>query len=351
MKTRISFALIILVMVMSTSMIFAQGTSEKAAKDTYTFRFATTLSSTSFAKDIAEYLKDTLAEKSDGRINLEIYMDSQMFGGDREIAESIQRGDATFHYLTTAPLVMFEPKMAVFDMPFMWTVTEDPVETMDLVHKALDTPEGKELSKLLFENLEKVGILARGFSNYGFRQLTSNKEVRKYEDLKGLKVRTMENKYHMNAWASMGANPTPMSFAELFTALEQGTIDGQENPYGIISTSRLFEVQKYLVNTNHIANVAVITMSKRVYDSLPADLKVIVDDSLALTNEFARKGQVAGLVKDIETVKNGGTTIISLPASEIEKMRAATSGVWDQIRKDLGDEVVDLALSAISAVK
>lgn len=351
MKKRIVFLSVLMVLVLGASMVFAQGTNEKAVKDTYTFRFATTLSSTSFAKDIAEYLKTTLTEKSAGRINLEIYMDSQMFGGDREIAESIQRGDATFHYLTTAPLVMFEPKMAVFDMPFMWTVTEDPVETMALVHKALDTPEGKELSKMLFENLEKVGILARGFSNYGFRQLTSNKEIRKFEDIKGLKVRTMENKYNMSAWSSMGANPTPMSFAELFTALEQGTIDGQENPYGIISTSRLFEVQKYLINTNHIANVAVITMSKRVYDSLPADLKEIVDDSLALTNEFARDGQVAGLVKDIDTIRNGGTTIISLPSGEIDKMRAATAGVWDQIRKDLGNDVVDLALKAIAAAK
>lgn len=348
---KISGILLILLFIVNGSALFAEGNKEAVEKDSYTFRFATTLSSTSFAKDIAEYLKKQLAEKSDGKINLEIYMDSQMFGGDREIAESIQRGDATFHFLTTAPLVMFEPKLAVFDMPFMWRITEDPVETMALVHTALDTPEGKELSALLFRNLEKVGILARGFSNYGFRQLTSNKPVRKFEDLKGLKVRTMENKYHMQAWESLGANPTPMSFAELFTALEQGTIDAQENPYGIITTSRLFEVQKYLINTNHIANVAVITMSKKVYDSLPADLQKIVDESLALTNEFAREGQVNGLVKDIKTLQDAGTELISLPDADIQKMRNTTRGVWDQIRKDLGDDVVDLAIKAVDAAK
>ncbi|SBV97015.1 putative Sialic acid-binding periplasmic protein SiaP [uncultured delta proteobacterium] len=294
-------------------------------------------------------LKKMLEEGSNGQIQLDVYTGGTLFGGDRETIEAMQRGDATFCIIATAPYVMFEPKVAVFDIPFIFDAAADTMATMDIVEDFLTSPEGKAAMQPVFGDLPKKGIMPLAFANQGFRELTANKAVQKVADLKGIKIRTMENKYHMAAWKLLGANPTPMAFTEVFTALEQGTIDAQENPYELIYTSKFYEVQKYIVNTHHIPSVHIFACSKRVYDSLSPELQKLVSDSMEKTARWYANEAKNSLLEKEKLMVAGKATILNITPENYAEFRTTTQPVVDMVKKDVGDAIVDTMLKAVAA--
>ncbi len=201
---------------------------------------------------------ELVRERSKGRIEITIYPNGQLGKGERELLEAVQQGTIDFYVGSTGPVGGFSPSIGILDLPFLFR---------DYAHvdKVLDGPLGRQL----LDDLGKANLKGLAFWENGFRNLTNSKRaVKTPADAKGLKIRTMENKIHLAAWRAVGVNPVPMAFGEIYGALQQKTIDGQENPIAIIYTSKLNEVQKYLSLTQHVYSPALIVVSPKTWQAL-----------------------------------------------------------------------------------
>jgi len=189
-------------------------------------------------------------------------------GAERESVEGVQLGTLDLTLTSTGPLPNFVPDVAILDIPFLFR---------DYAHAraVLDGPIGQEL----LAKFPAKGMVGLAWAENGFRHMTNSKRpVNGPEDLRGLKMRTMENPIHIEAYREFGILPTPMAFTEVFTALQQGTVDGQENPLSVITAAKLDQVQKYLTLTGHVYSTAVILMNKARWDQLgDADKQAFLD--------------------------------------------------------------------------
>ncbi len=278
-------------------------------------------------------LKELLQTKSGGRIVANVFPSGQM-GKDSELTQSTQAGDIAFVLQTTAPQINFVPKVAVFDLPFVFPDSKT-------ARTVLDGP----FKDLMAKEYEKANLKLMGYGDQGFRVVTSNKAVRKLEDLKGLKVRTMENKYHVANWRAQGANPTPLPWGEVYISLQQGTIDGQENPYEVIVAGKLYEQQKYLINTNHIFHTISIVMSKKIYDGLPADIQKLVTGICRETVVWGREQADMRHANRVEILKKNKVEIIDLGPELLQKMQEKAEPVYKMVRESVGNELVDSILA------
>ena len=286
-----------------------------------------------------EKIKELIEKKSNGKIKVQIYLDNQL-GGDREILEGCQLGDIAMVSQTTAPQVGFIPELAIFDIPMLY-------ENLDVARKALS---GTFRAKLE-EWYDRAGLKLLLFEPIYYRETTTSKPINTVADFGGVKIRTMENEYHMAFWKALGANPTPLSFAELYVALQQGTVDAQENPYEIIWSSKFYEVQKYLVNTHHIAFILSININKGIYDGMSDEYKKIIDESMKEASEYLFDLAKAKNDAMLASLKQSGMTIIDPdPALQAELKKAATE-TEKLIRKNVGDAVVDEVLKSAEEAK
>jgi tripartite ATP-independent transporter DctP family solute receptor len=198
-------------------------------------------------------------KRTQGRYKVQNFY-SAALGGERESVEGVQLGTLDLTLTSTGPLPNFVPDVAILDIPFLFR---------DYAHAraVLDGPIGQDLLK----KFPAKNLIALGWGENGFRHMTDSKRpINSPADLKGLKMRTMENPIHIEAYKQFGILPTPMAFTEVFTALQQGTVDGQENPLSVITSAKLYEVQKYLALTGHVYSPAVFLMNKAKWDALSA---------------------------------------------------------------------------------
>ncbi len=206
---------------------------------------------------------DTFAREVDARTNGRYKIQTfyaGALGAERESVEGVQLGTLDLTLTSTGPLPNFVPEIAILDIPFLFR---------DYAHAraVLDGPIGQEL----LQKFPPKGMVALAWGENGFRHMTNSKRpVNLPDDLKGLKMRTMENPIHIQAYKQFGILPTPMAFTEVFTALQQGTVDGQENPLSVITAAKLDQVQKNLSLTGHVYSPAVILMNKAQWDKLSA---------------------------------------------------------------------------------
>lgn len=211
---------------------------------------------------------ELVEEKSDGRIHMDVFHSAQL-ASDRDCIEGMQMNTIQSGIMVASALASFTDAFLAFDLPFLF-------ENSEQGQKLCDSEVGKEM----LSRLDDIGIKGLGFMEYGMRNITNSKlPITVPDDLKGIKIRTMENPIHMAAFSAMGADPTPMAFGELFTALQQKTIDAQENPLSVITSSKFNEVQTYLSVTEHVYSAAPLMVSKTAYDALPADLQAVVDEA------------------------------------------------------------------------
>jgi len=214
---------------------------------------------------------DTFAREVDARTNGRYKVQTfyaGALGAERESVEGVQLGTLDLTLTSTGPLPNFVPEVAILDIPFLFR---------DYAHAraVLDGPIGQEL----LQKFPPKGMVALAWAENGFRHMTNSKRpVNVPDDLKGLKMRTMENPIHIQAYKQFGILPTPMAFTEVYTALQQGTVDGQENPLSVITSAKLDQVQKNLSLTGHVYSPAVILMNKAQWDKLaPADRQAFLD--------------------------------------------------------------------------
>jgi tripartite ATP-independent transporter DctP family solute receptor len=208
-----------------------------------------------------------VAKRTNGRYQIQNFYAGAL-GAERESIEGVQLGTLDLTMTSTGPVPNFVPEVAILDIPFLF---RDYAQARSV----LDGPIGQDL----LQKFPAKGIVALAWGENGFRHMTNSKRpVNGPEDLKGLKMRTMENPIHIQAYKQFGILPTPMAFTEVFTALQQGTVDGQENPLSVISAAKFDQVQKYITLTGHVYSPALILMSKAKWDALsPADKQAFAE--------------------------------------------------------------------------
>jgi len=275
--------------------------------------------------------KDEVEEKSGGRIAVEIYPNG-VLGGDSDLVDAVKMGVIQMSGPATTVLVQYVPEFGVLDMPFLFSSPQAGF-------KALDNELGAHLDKLL---MEKVGIYNLGYGYNGSRALSNSKRpIREPADLAGLKIRVMESPIYIDTFTALGANPTPMSFGEVFTALQQGTVDGQDNAAPLTVSARFYEAQKYFTDTGHTLSFLPMIMNKKFYDSLPDDLKKIVNDA-AKTNMVDAQRQMEMDFRDVavkKMVDAAGIQVDVITPENYQKFVEAVEGVYiknaDRINNDL----------------
>lgn len=281
-----------------------------------------------------EGFKPYVEEKSNGRIQVEVYANSSL-GGERQTYEACQLGIIEMTYATTAVLANFDSKFKVFDLPFLY----DDVET---ARKALDG----ELGDAVKADLDKVKLKLLNYPENGYRMISNKRgPINSPADMVGLKIRTMENPIHMRAFELMGASPTPMAFSELYTALQQGTVDGQENPIFLTYSSKFQEVQDYLSLTGHFYAPGAIVVGLDFWNSLPEDLQVIIQEGANIARDMQREMLDKQNLKDLEELKKE-MEVNDLTPEQKAEFAKATEPIYDELAKELGQDLIDLALKS-----
>ncbi|MGI6020842.1 MAG: TRAP transporter substrate-binding protein [Lachnospiraceae bacterium] len=272
----------------------------------------------------AEKFADEVYRLSDGRMKIQVYPNS-VLGGDSALLETCADGDIPFVVQNTAPQVPFMKDLAVFDLPCVF-------DSLDECREKLDDPE---FYSMISDVYEDGGYRLLGMADQGFRVMSTNKNVASIDDFKGQKIRTMENSYHIAFWKSLGANPTPMSFSEVYIGLQQHTIDAQENPYEVIVSNRLFEQQDYVVETNHLPHLISLIVNDEFYLELSEEDREIFDKAATEAVLYARGKSDERISARIEEIEESGTEITVLPETVREEIRQASQGVYDTIKENI----------------
>ena len=206
-----------------------------------------------------------------------------------------------------------------------------------------DGPIGTEL----LNDLPKAKLVGLGYWENGFRHVTNNKRpIQTAEDFKGLKLRTLESKVHVEFWKMMGTNPTPMSFSQLYSAMEQGVVDGQENPYGNVVSSKFNEVQKYLSNTGHVYNANVFLVSKVFWDKCTDQEKEIIKKAAIEARDYQRKLNEEEDQSSVKLLTEKGMKINDLNPGEKEKIMEMAKPLYESVAKSIGGDLVDRIIAA-----
>ncbi len=306
-------------------------TTDTANKEEYLIRVAHVLPEEHATHiTLKEVFKKEVEEKSGGRIKVELYPNGQL-GGDRQTIEALNLGTLEMCVPGGTVLSGFVEDFMVLDLPFLFKTKEDAFKIFD-----------GEVGDSLNAKLEEIGIVNLGYGENGYRHVTNNsKPIMTPADLSGVKIRTMENPIHMASFKAFGANPTPISFNELFTALQQKTVDAQENPVAIIYTAKLYEVQKYLSLTGHVYTNCPYLISKSFLDSLPEDLQKIVRD--AATNTVVEQRKMTNQQEQdlISKLKDNGMEINELTPEQKEEFVKAAESVYEDFISENGSELLD----------
>jgi tripartite ATP-independent transporter DctP family solute receptor len=274
--------------------------------------------------------KELVEEKTDGSITVEVFPDSQL-GGERDIVEGIQLGTIQGGPMGTSVLSNFVPKVNLFSLPFVFPTTEDAI-------RVLDGPLGQET----LDDLEQLGMISFGFWINGARNLTNNEGAIKFpEDLGGMKVRTMENDIQLDLWKELGASPTPMAFSELFGALQQGVVDGQENPYSVIAAAKFSEVQKYITETEHLLGVNPFIVNKNWYEGLSEEEQIAIKESADEAREFQREEKEKEDAEFKQQLIEQGMEITELTSEERQVWVDAAKPVIEKYKEEIGEDLVN----------
>ena len=247
-------------------------------------------------------------------------------GPDVQMQQALIGGAQEMMVGSTATLVGITKEMSLWDTPFLFSTAKE-------ADALLDGPVGEKVKA----KLQDKGLVGLVYWENGFRNLTNSKRpVNRVEDLDGIKLRVMQNNVFLTSFKTLGANAVPMPFSELFSALETNTVDGQENPFNTILSSKFYEVQKYLTVTNHVYSPWIVLVSKKWWDQLSKDEQKILMDAAKTSREFERKDTREEAGKAVAELKAKGMSVNDLPASEVARMRDKLTRVYASIGTEVG---------------
>lgn len=310
--------------------------SSRHNEQNFAWPLATCSSGDTVTNVFAQTFADYVSELSGGKMKIQVYTDSTL-GTDLELMESMKDGDIPFIAASPSPQVSYIPQLCVFDTPCVYTDIEEFRANM----------RSEELLKTFREIYEDHGYRFLGITDQGFRVMTMSKPYTDISSIAGQKIRVMENRYHIQFWKCVNANPTPMTFSEVYIGLQQGTIDAQENALPLIVTAKLYEQQKRLIRTNAVPDAVTLIASGKFMDKLSEEQTAIIREAARKAQEDAngisdRKAEAA-----IKYLEEAGMEIVTPSADDYAAMRQMSAPVWESIRKECGDELFDVYTAGV----
>ncbi|HBT46289.1 MAG TPA: C4-dicarboxylate ABC transporter substrate-binding protein [Peptococcaceae bacterium] len=303
---------------------------------TYTMKLAHDMMPDTPFQQSALKFKELVEERTNGRIKVEVYP-AQQLGSAREMIEGLQLGTIEGVLLPSAKFGGFDQRLTILDLPFLF-----PNE--DVMWKVLEGPIGREL----MDNLKSIGL--RGVCVYaeGFKAFTNNKPIHKPEDFRGQKIRVMEAPVIVSTYKAWGANPVPIDYHEVYNALQQGVVDGHENPLLSIVAMKFYEVQKYIILSEHAYLPYVLVLSDKWFSSLPEDLQQIVFDTGLEVAQYHKQLMAEAEEGYLEEIKSSGkTTVYALTPEEKEAFRVASQPVYEEFKNVIGEDLLNRTLKAV----
>jgi TRAP-type transport system periplasmic protein len=283
---------------------------------------------------------ELVSAKSAGKIKVNLFYNGTL-GSDQAVVSAMKGGTIEMSVMNSGILASEAKELAIFDFPFLFANEKES----DAI---VDGPVGAKLHA----KLEEKGLVGLAYWELGYRQMTNSKRpLNKVEDIDGLKLRVIPNPINV-AWVkALGANPTPLPFPEVYSALEQKAIDGQENPISVIAANKFWEVQKNIALTNHQYNPQSVIFSKKVWDTLsPADKKLIGDSAHEAT-AVQRKEARASVAANLELLKKNGMTVTEFSPAEVAKLREKMKPVIAQFSGNVGEATVNEVMSELAKMR
>jgi tripartite ATP-independent transporter DctP family solute receptor len=288
----------------------------------------------------AQKFADLVAERSGKKITVKLFPGGSL-GGDLQTVSALQGGTVEMTVLNAGILAAQVKEFAVLDFPFLFGNTQE-------ADAVTDGPFGQKL----LARLDDKGLHGLGYWDLGFRNLTNSKRpIAKAEDIAGLKIRVIQSPIYIDLFSALGANAVPLPFPELYSALDQKAVDGQENPNTTILASKFAEVQKHLTETRHIYNPQALIISKKTWDGLSAEEKKIVTDAAAEATAFQRQASRGAADSALQALKQAGMTVTELPAAELAKLREKVKPVIEKQTAAVGEATVKELQSEIAKVR
>jgi len=276
--------------------------------------------------------KKMVEQKTAGRVKVDIYPANQL-GKEREQFEGVKLGTIEMCMIAEGPMAGFFPEIMVIGIPYLYA-------NEITAWRSLDGPFGKAL----FEEMrKKTGVRALGIGENGFRNFTNRvRPIKSPDDMKGLKIRTMENPAHMAMVRALGASPTPIAWGEVYMALQQGVVDGQENPVSVIEVAKFNEVQKYLTLDGHVYSILPILINDKFFTSLPADIQKIIADTTKTIVAVQRGQNVKKVYDGVKSLQEKGMEIYSPTPKELQMFRDRSQRpVLEFLEKTFTDKKID----------
>lgn len=285
-------------------------------------------------------MQEVLAAKTGGKMKINAFWGGAA-GGDLPATQALRAGTQEMVCTSSSPLVGIVKELGAFDLPFLFANEKE-------ADAVLDGPAGQYFNK----KLEEAGLINLAYWENGFRNLTNSKRpVSKAEDFEGVKVRVMQNNIFLDTFKTLGTNAVPMAFGEVFTALETKTIDGQENPFVTIETSKFNEVQKYLSVTRHAYTPFLILYSKKLWDQLNPQEQAVLREAAIEGQKVQRAAIRAQSEKSLASLKAKGMQVNEVAPAEQKRMLEKVKPVYDKNTTSIGSEPVNIVLDALKKVR
>jgi TRAP-type transport system periplasmic protein len=288
----------------------------------------------------AQKFAELVAQKSGNKIQVKLFPGGTL-GGDVQTVSALQGGTIEMTVLNAGILSSQVKAFAVYDLPFLFATPQE-------ADAVVDGPFGKGL----FDKLAEKNLIGLAYWELGFRNVTNSKRpINKVEDIAGLKIRVIQSPIYIDMFSALGAAPTPMPFPEVYPALEQKAVDGQENPFTLIRTSKFYEVQKHLAVTRHVYNPQAVLVSKKLWDQLSAAEKKIIDDSADEATKFQRELSRKQSDEALAELKKAGMQVTEFTPAEMQRLRDKVKPVVDKYSADVGADIVKQVQAEIAKVR
>ena len=275
----------------------------------------------------AEKFEEVVEERTDGVVSVDIFPNAQL-GDERTLLESMQIGTVDMGVITNGPVANFVEEIAVFELPFLFPSRE-------AAYEVLDGPVGQDL----LDELERVNLKGLAYAERGFRNLTNSRgPVTEPADLDGLKLRVMENPVYVDTFRELGANAVPMAWTEALTAMQQGTIDGQENPVNVIHSFELNETQTHMTLSRHTYAPAIFVMGMPVWNELPELVQGVIEDAAQEAAEYERQVNEEMEAEQLAELKAAGMEVVE--DADLEAFRTAVGPVYDKYSDRFGEYLI-----------
>jgi TRAP-type transport system periplasmic protein len=323
---------LVLMLILSACGQSAAGDSQKE----YKLKMSVTVGDSSTWYEAAQKLADDLDKETDGRITMEVFPNEQLSGGDSgKGVELLVKGSTDLSFHSTIIYSILDERFGVASAPFLF-------KDLDEVDASFNGEGGKAIKELLREK----GVETLGFGQNGFRQVTNSKlPIKTPEDINGLKMRIPGITMYTDLWTELGANPTAMTFSEVFTSLQQGTIDGQENPIDVIYSAKLNEVQDYTTMWNYSYDPLVLGINKKTFDSMSKEDQELITKLGAEAAEYQVELAREKEAKQIEELEAAGMEIYYPTDEELAQFKETVQPIYDKYESIWGEDLLNAFLS------